>query len=264
MLILGAAVAAAVLAALGANVLPTWCAVAAAVAFLVSLVVQVDLARRRPDGEWYDGRAVAESVKSLAWQYAVGGGPYALANDEAAAALIRDLRAILGDIGAARLSNGDTAAPQITEPMQLLREQSLDIRREAYLEGRIGDQRSWYGVKATLNRKRRQQWLYAIVVAQVIGGTGAVLVATGALGIDVLGIAAAFVAAGIAWVQLADYGLLETAYSVAAHELGFAEQELAGVTDEEKWSESVSDAEQAISREHRLWRASRGVQMSPS
>jgi SMODS and SLOG-associating 2TM effector domain 1/SMODS and SLOG-associating 2TM effector domain 3 len=47
---------------------------------LVSLVGTL-LVRRafdvaEPQKAWYDGRAVAESVKSLAWRYAVGGAPF--------------------------------------------------------------------------------------------------------------------------------------------------------------------------------------------
>jgi hypothetical protein len=261
--ILAAAVAAAVLGALGGAVEAAWCAVAAALAFLASLVVQVELARRRPEEGWYGGRAVAESVKSLAWQYAVAGGPYGKENEDAEKELVADLRCILADAEVS-LAQGEMTGSQVTDGMRGLREQSLDARRDAYLRGRIRDQRTWYGSKATFNRKRRVLWLYVIVVAQVAGGAGAVLAAAGVLGFDALGVAAAVVAAGIAWVQYAGYGTLEAAYSVAAHELGFAEDEIRGVASEGEWAGAVSDAEQAISREHRLWRASRGVRAHPS
>jgi hypothetical protein len=260
--ILAASVGVTLLAAVGTAAWRVGLGVAAAVMFVIVLVIQVEVARRRPDEDWYGGRALAESAKSLAWQYAVAGGLYGHDIEDSAPAsdrrLLDDLRSLLDDIGAAHLAVAAEAAPQITEAMRDLRGQDLATRRSVYLEGRIGDQRRWYASKAEASEHSRRFWLGVVLLAQVVGGAGAILAAAGIIELDLLGIAGAFLAASVGWVQLGDYGTLARAYSVACHELGFAEEELRAVTGEEEWVEAVSDAEQAISREHRLWRAARG------
>jgi hypothetical protein len=261
--ILVASVAIAVLGAVGASEWHLAFGVAAAVAFVTVLVVQVEVARRRPDEDWYDGRALAESAKSLAWQYAVAGGLYGHGADTSAAEcnkrLLRDFRSLLDDIGSGHLAGTAGTEPQVTEPMRKLRSQDLVTRRNTYLAGRIGEQRRWYDGKARLSDRRRRLWLGVVLLAQAVGGAGAVLAAAGVLDLDLLGIAGAFLAASVGWVQLGDYGTLASAYSVACHELGFAEEELRAIDSEQAWAEAVSDAEQAISREHRMWRAARGA-----
>jgi SMODS and SLOG-associating 2TM effector domain 1/SMODS and SLOG-associating 2TM effector domain 3 len=231
--------------------------------FVAVLVVQVEVARRRPEEDWYDGRALAESAKSLAWQYAVAGGLYGLDGNgteaECDRRLLRDLRDLLEDIGAAHLTGSASAEPQITEAMRQLRAQDMTTRRDVYLAGRIREQRRWYAGKAEGSERRRRFWLGVVLLAQVAGGAGAVLAAAGVIELDLLGIAGAFLAASVGWVQLGDYGTLASAYSAACHELGFAEEELRAVGSEGEWVEAVSDAEQAISREHRMWRAARSA-----
>lgn len=260
--ILSGAVAAAVCGAIGGP----WPAGVAAFAFIVSLVVQTELARRRPEEEWYDGRAVAESVKSLAWQYAVAGGRYGVDSfssvGEGDVALVAELRELLADVGVARLSSGGGSEGQITEAMRSLRGESLESRKEVYLRDRLGDQRTWYGSKAETNRDRRRDWLRVVLVTELAGGIGAILAVLGILTFDVLGVFAAVLAAAIAWLQLSNHGFLEAAYGVAAHDLSLAEIEGRAIERESDWAEFVADAEQAISREHRLWRAARGQFLS--
>lgn len=53
-------------------------ALAAAMAFGTSLTIEVRQLSQRPDHRWYKARAGAESVKTLAWKYAVGGEPFGI------------------------------------------------------------------------------------------------------------------------------------------------------------------------------------------
>ena len=52
---------------------------------------------------------------------------------------------------------------------------------------------------------------------------------------------------------------LATAYGIASQELASIATELATLPGEERWAAFVGQAEEAISREHTLWRASRGL-----
>lgn len=236
-----------------------WAGVGAAVAFMAVLVVQSGLARSRPERAWYDGRALAESAKSLGWQYAVAGGAYGLGAvpepGDADRKLVGDLGGLLDDLPEGQPAPAEE--PQISRAMRSLRDSSLERRRSAYLDNRVRDQRSWYAGKATWNKGRRRLWFAAVVLLQVGGGSGAVLKAAGVVEIDVLGIASAAAASIVAWTQLNDHGQLEEAYSLASHELSMVESTIGDAVTEDGWADYVADAEQAISREHRMWRAAR-------
>lgn len=42
--------------------------------FMAALIAELAAWVHKPAERWYDGRALAESAKTLAWRYAVGGG----------------------------------------------------------------------------------------------------------------------------------------------------------------------------------------------
>ena len=67
---------------------------------------------------------------------------------------------------------------------------------------------------------------------------------------------AAGIGAGAAWLALKQHTVLRSAYALTAAEL---EKQIATLTaaEDANWSESVADAEEAISREHTMWLASR-------
>jgi hypothetical protein len=145
--------------------------------------------------------------------------------------------------------------------MDTLRQQTLAARKSAYFAGRIEDQRAWYSGKARWNRKRAALLLAVTVALELFGGIAAVLKATGVLAVDLLGILSAMGAGVVAWAQLKDHVQLEEAYALASHDLGLVESSLAGVDSEDEWQRFVANAEQAISREHRMWRAARSTRL---
>ena len=71
--------------------------------------------------------------------------------------------------------------------------------------------------------------------------------------------AGAMVAAMTAWLQTKQHRTLATAYTVTALELASVRSRIVHQASEEDWATFVSDAEEAFSREHTLWKASRGV-----
>src|SRR3954471_23301710 len=48
----------------------------ALVGFVVALGAEVVILALHPDQKWYEGRAAAESAKTLVWRYAVAGDPF--------------------------------------------------------------------------------------------------------------------------------------------------------------------------------------------
>lgn len=237
--------------------------VVALIGFSVALVIRGFLFGMQPAKAWYQGRAAAESVKTLAWRYAVGGHPFVagMPQKDADELFIERCREVLKDLHS--LDVGATGESQITDEMRALRASPLDRRKAAYEKGRIEDQRSWYSDKANWNRKRRVAWQMALTGLEVAGLLAAIARVANWIDFNVLGLGAACVAAATAWLQARQHEQLATAYSLTAQELANVKGLIrhSPHDDDDSWAVFVQDAEEAISREHTMWRASRGVRL---
>jgi hypothetical protein len=229
------------------------CVIAAG--FLIALVSEISAGAHQPERLWYEGRALAESAKTLAWRYVVCAEPFpeSLSIAQADALIHHRLREI------ARAAENVPLRPEgplLTPGMTALRRAPFEQRKEAYLSGRTDDQRRWYHGKAIFNRRASMAWRLAMVVAEIVAVFLAALRIFGGWSIDFAGILAAVIAAAAAWVGVKQYASLAAAYSTAALELTFQLHKLRGVSESE-WAHVVATAENAISREHTLWLASR-------
>jgi hypothetical protein len=233
----------------------------AAVFILIALIMRLIRFFRHPDTLWYEARAVAESAKSLGWRYAVGGRPFDLTLDLGAAdaLLIQRLQDSLKDVRkiAGRITFSE--AGQVTTVMRDLRQQDAATRHRVYQERRIEDQQHWYARKAIWNK--HQEWLFhwILVALEIIGASLAILEAFKVIPSNFQALVVALVSAGIAWTQARRYQDLRASYNVAAKEA----QSLAEAVPRHMpeviadWAQFVDEAEEAFSREHRLWRATR-------
>ena len=239
-------------------------AAVAVVAFLVALAVEYMLSNNKPERIWYEGRAAAESAKTLTWRFVVGGESFesSKSSSDAQRQLIGDLKDILQDLDGLHLSDYATEARQVSTRMLSLREEPFEMRKELYKRGRIEDQRAWYARKATWNGKRAHHWGVAVVVCEFGGVALGALVAFGVLDFDALGVLSAVAAAIVAWVQAKQHKTLATAYDITSQELVSISAELDLIETEDVWPTFVGQAEEAISREHTLWRASRGIKIT--
>jgi hypothetical protein len=210
----------------------------------------------KPDQSWYDGRALAESAKTLAWRYAVGADPFpATMSDLEARDLLHSRLTEVSDGTSASIVVG-ADNPVVTPGMDQLRRQRYEARRSAYIEGRTLEQQDWYAKKARSNGR----WSTGFRIGLVLGELAAIIVAAlrvfGRWDIDLAGLMAAFISAGAAWVGVKQFAPLAAAYSLAAKELALQVDRL-GLIAESDWPKVAADAEEAISREHTLWLASR-------
>lgn len=225
-----------------------------AVAFASVAFLEVYLWQARPERVWYRARALAESVKTLAWRYATKAEPFE--GEDADERFLQRLRAVHGEVQGTVIPPDDANPDQITDTMRTVRNQDFERRRSTYLELRVGDQIVWYAAKARWNDARASGWSIALVLVNVAGLAFAILKAASVVSVDVLGIAGALAAIGIAWVQTRQYASLAAAYSTTHHELTIVRERIRAAT-EANWAREVSDAEEAISREHTMWQASR-------
>jgi hypothetical protein len=232
----------------------------AAVAFGVALLAELYLLRVRPDRLWYDGRAAAESAKTLIWRYLVGGSPFGkseIPDRDAEWLLLDRFSQIARELKGAYLVSLSEEVNPISTSLRNVRALPLDERRQQYRIGRIHSQRDWYARKARWNERRTNQWTLILSSLEALGLLAAVLKATGVLKIDLLGLAGTVVAAGAAWIQTKQHQTLASAYAIASQELTAIGAQIDRATTEEVWAHFVDQAEEAISREHTLWRASR-------
>jgi hypothetical protein len=235
--------------------------VIALAALLAAATLRTHLIATKPDAAWFEGRAAAESVKTLAWRYAVGGDPYRIdAPDGTPAdrAFSHQLLEIIEPLTAVPLPPIESV-DQVTPAMKRLRGAPMEFRRDAYLRDRIDSQRRWYATRANDNSRKAQLWSFAVLGFELAGITGSVVKLTTHLPYDVVGLAAAVAGVAGAWLQTKQHDTLSSSYAIAARELADIAILAAEPSNEGQWADFVERAETAISREHTLWRASRGA-----
>lgn len=235
-------------------------ALASALCFAGAFVVEVWLHRAAPQQLWYQGRALAESCKTLGWRYSVGGLPFALDvadPDSLFADRVRQLLEDDTDANRARRKewHGRTIAP--TDSMRDLRQTSLATRRKAFLAGRLDDQCAWYESRSTWNDRMAGRWRVLLLGLEAVGVALALATGMGWLHIDLASAISAALGCVVAWVAVRQHDALATTYAGAATELALAIGVVRGTDDEASWTRAVADAEDAISREHTMWRAQR-------
>ena len=212
--------------------------------------------------DWYDGRAVAESVKTTTWRYVMGAEPFGLADPvvEVEKRFLDRLSATLNEtVGLAKsLASDALTGPPITEAMKELRGKSLMERKLVYVDERVSNQQAWYAKKAKINQDRQGQWFSAVIAAQCFAMIWAfAMVAVPDLKLNLTGVFAALAAAFLAWLQLKQHQTLAESYTLAAVELGNIKSLAAHIQDEIEFTQYVIDAEMAMSREHTMWIARR-------
>jgi hypothetical protein len=233
-------------------------ALAAAVLF-IAFVARVANRLAGADEEWFDGRAVAETIKSAAWRYAVR--TYPSHGDDRAAdvafyATVRDTLAARQAL-AAYLHRGESNRSQITPWMRSLRAAPLAARSLAYLTERVDDQAAWYAARTEANRRAADRWFWLGLGCEIV----AVLVAIGLVvdtsAPDVVGLLATLAVAITAWNQTGRHDELSKSYGLAANEIVLLRTRVEMADDEESFGVAVNDVELAVSREHTMWMARR-------
>ena len=167
-------------------------ALAVAIALVGAALVEVWLLAEHLEQAWYDGRALAESAKTLAWRFAVAAAPFAKERDEnVERAFIDQLRQLLND--APRTSIEASSVPAVSEAMRVLRQSSFEVRKRTYLAERIAEQQEWYSRKADWNSSQARRWAVGLLVAELGGVMVAILRSVGTIEFDLAGAVATIV-----------------------------------------------------------------------
>ncbi len=234
-------------------------ALISAILFMITLALLIFLRVTRPDDIWYNGRAVAESVKTRAWRWMMRAEPYEDTDsiERVSKELINDLKAILHQNRtiSEKLDHEDVIQDPISEVMSSIRRMGVVDRINIYKENRINNQANWYALKSVFNKRKSKQWFIASILLHSI----AIIMLlyrikwpTLMLPVEVVATAAGAV---LTWLQAKKHNELTSAYALAAHEITLIRGEALSIDSEHKLSEFVVNSESAFSREHTQWAA---------
>jgi len=154
-------------------------------AFAAALAAELILAVRRPERIWYEGRAAAESAKTLTWRYMVRGEPFGGDDKEAHDDFLHELKDVLHDLDALPVHALSRQHLQISPKMREIRALPFAQRRGVYLTQRIQDQQGWYATKAEWNAKHANAWMVTSIVLEFLGLIGAAVKAVTYHGLSV-------------------------------------------------------------------------------
>lgn len=245
--------AAAAVASLGGPPLPV------VLLFGLALVAQVFRLASHADEKWWNGRAGAESVKTASWLFTVGGEPFDVGNAQADLELASRISDVAKEV--AKLVPVPAGGAHITAGMRSVRGRPLNERVELYQRQRVRAQRDWYASKSEFNEKSSAQWSSAAIVASGLALGFGIAAAVYEWSLDAVGFFSAVGASLVAWMAVKQYQTLARSYAVASAELSDIDVQIEsryGWTESD-WATFVNAAEDAISREHTSWRASRAV-----
>lgn len=226
----------------------------------LGLILTIIIRTKKFEDIWYQGRALAESTKTLTWRFIMCSESFENNFDEQTVKdrFIKRLKEISHEFIDLNktLNTIVMTLPVITDKMIEIRRLNLLERKQYYLENRIEDQKNWYANKAEFNKKRYNNWFILIILCQTFSIICVVyLIKYPDSNWNFVGFFTTVSASAISWLQLKQHQELKQAYTTAAQELNFIIASAGRINDDTQLSEFVLDSENAISREHTLWLA---------
>lgn len=235
-----------------------WPFVASAIVLGLTIILTSANKVLRYDHDWYEGRAVAESVKAATWRFMMRVQPFDQDDQAAEAEFLTVLRRLLDAQRDLRPAPGGVPADaqEVTPGVRRIRGLALAERKECYLRQRVIDQINWYAAKAEQNRQAATRWFWFDILARGAALAFAILVIVGPQSIpNIAGVFTSLAAAATAWSQLGRHEEISKRYSLAAHELIFLRGAVENAADEERFGQAVQESETAMTREITAWQA---------
>lgn len=230
-------------------------AIAQVLVLLVTLVCVITLFWAKPDRHWYSARAVAESVKTVTWRYAMRAEPFDTDDKTAREHFGQRLKAIVEqNHDVTQRFRTDLGGAQITPRMDALRGGDPQERKSAYVEGRVVEQQQWYARKTAINDGLRKRFFWLLLAALFFAiGFAICRVQFTQWFIWPIDVFVALASVLLTWAQSKRFSELAASYALAAHEISIIELQAVNIMDDQELSKFVGDAENAFSREHTQW-----------
>ncbi|MEU9347060.1 DUF4231 domain-containing protein [Streptomyces sp. NPDC048278] len=232
--------------------------VLAAVLYGLTIALGLSTSRRRSRAHWQAHRAVAELLKSLAWEYMVHGGPLHSHVADPDAVFAERLEQRLHELRKCGWEDsrdpGERGKGQITPRMRAERAKSYAARRDLYLRDRLLEQAVWYKNRAVRAHRAAARWSSVTAALTLFALAAALLRTVGLLGgADLAGLLSAAAAAGVAWQEVRRHGPLTQAHSLIEQDLETARIAMATTVTEAGWAEAVGETERLMSPAHTEW-----------
>lgn len=229
---------------------------------LIGLILTIILKSKKYEDIWYQGRALAESCKTLTWRFVTCSEYFEhnLDINTAKERFIERIREVANEFKDLSKSMDSKILNQeiITSKMIELRALSMNERKAYYIKKRIEDQQDWYSKKAEWNKERYNFWFWVIIASQFIALISVVILMNNPdSNWNVVGLLTTIASSAISWLQIKQHQEQKQAYTTASEELNFIKELSYNVNTESQLSKFILDSENAISREHTLWLAQR-------
>lgn len=237
-----------------------WVYVISGILLLVSFTLTLIIRTKKFEDIWYQGRALAESCKTLTWRFITCAESFEvnLEKEVVKEKFIYRLKEFSNEFKELNESlNAKTIVlPVITDKMWEIRNLNTLERKDFYIQNRINDQKNWYANKAEFNKKKYSNWFLVIIVSQLLAIISvAFLIKFPESNWNLVSLFTTISASALSWLQLKQHQELKQAYTTAAQELNFIQASFGYVNSDSELAEFVLDSENAISREHTLWLA---------
>lgn len=238
-----------------------WAIWASSSLLIISAVLSTIMLLWKFEKGWYEGRAIAESIKTLCWKYMCGAKPFHknMEQKEAENRLLKNFKNIIGQRKDFFQLIGSDFAKHEQLPSELTKIRFTDIqnRIHIYKTKRLEKQKQWYSDKVDENKKWTKISFVVIIVSQLLAIVSLILSIKLEWNFYIAPILIVISTSFIAWLQLKRYQELSQSYLITATELSLIKSKINQIETEEELSEFIDDAETAISREHTLWLARR-------
>lgn len=229
---------------------------------LISFFLTVILLTRKFEDFWYQGRALAESCKTLTWRFMTRSELFedSVPLQDARQKFINRIQELGAEFPELNkvMNTALLNKPVITQMMLDVRNLTLPERKNYYIQNRIEDQKSWYAKKALYNNRQYILWFSIIISSQVLSLISIVLlISNPKLNWNLVGLFTTISAASLSWLQVKRHQELKQAYTTTSNELNMILSLADNINNENDFSKFVLDSENAVSREHTLWLAQR-------
>ncbi|HLJ67538.1 MAG TPA: DUF4231 domain-containing protein [Chloroflexota bacterium] len=229
----------------------------AAVIFLITWAEKTASVRFPFTRSWFEGRSVAETVKSISWRYMMHVSPFQ--GESADEELLTALHSVLRDESLAVLPEAATRVDerQITPYLRAVRALPLEGRKSCYLRQRLEDQLGYYESRAEGHGVSARRWRRAGLVFRAATFVFAILRFWVATAASLVGVFVNLTVAVTAWTQLIKHDELTHGYARVAHSLQILRRRLEASMDEASVERVVIETEGVISQEESAWKAKR-------
>lgn len=227
---------------------------------LIGLVLTIIIRTKQFEDIWYQGRALAESCKTLSWRFITCSETFehTMGVEDAKQVFInriRDLSNEFRDLNRVMCSRL-LSLPIVTDKMVEIRRMSTIERKKFYIENRLNNQKEWYSLKAEFNKKKYNMWFVVIIISQLLSSLCVLyLILHPSSNWNLIGLFTTISSSALSWLQMKQHQELKQAYTTTVQELNMILAGAERIYTDTELSKFVLDSENAISREHTLWLA---------